>query len=68
MAGGESGGARGAYEAGALSVILPELDRRGERPGTYVGTSVGAINAAALASSHHMSAVGQVEYLSLIHI
>lgn len=57
------GGARGAYEAGALSVILPELDRRGERPGTYVGTSVGAINAAALASSHHMSAVEQVEYL-----
>ncbi len=26
------GGARGAYEAGALSVILPELDRGGQRP------------------------------------
>jgi predicted acylesterase/phospholipase RssA len=23
------GGARGAYEAGAMSVILPELERRG---------------------------------------
>ncbi|MEX2193958.1 MAG: patatin-like phospholipase family protein [Thermoleophilaceae bacterium] len=57
------GGARGAYEAGALSVILPELDRRGERPGTYVGTSVGAINAAALASNHHLPAVQQVELL-----
>lgn len=35
------GGARGAYEAGALSVLLPELERRGERPTLYVGTSVG---------------------------
>lgn len=55
------GGARGAYEAGALSVILPELDRRGERPTTYVGTSVGAINAAALASNQHLAASEQVE-------
>lgn len=46
------GGARGAYEAGALSVLLPELDRRGERPSLYVGTSVGALNAAYLASLH----------------
>ena len=57
------GGARGAYEAGALSVILPELARRGERPTTYVGTSVGAINAAALAASHHLGVDGQVDYV-----
>jgi predicted acylesterase/phospholipase RssA len=43
------GGARGAYEAGALSVILPELERRGERPTMYLGTSVGSLNAVALA-------------------
>jgi NTE family protein len=50
------GGARGAYEAGALSVLLPELERRGERPSLLVGTSVGAINAAHLAASHHLPA------------
>ena len=55
------GGARGAYEAGALSVILPELDRRGERPTIYVGTSVGALNAGALAASQHLPVEEQVE-------
>lgn len=43
------GGARGAYEAGALSVLVPELERRGERPSVFVGVSVGAINAIGLA-------------------
>jgi predicted acylesterase/phospholipase RssA len=50
------GGARGAYEVGALSVLLPELERRGERPSIFVGTSVGAINAAGLAATSHLSA------------
>lgn len=45
------GGARGAYEIGALSVLLPELDRRGERPRVFVGTSVGALNSAFLAAT-----------------
>src|SRR5437899_6844722 len=45
------GGARGAYEVGALSVLLPRLERRGERPNVIVGTSVGAINAAYLAAT-----------------
>ncbi len=45
-----SGGARGAYEAGVLSVLLPELERRGERPRVLVGTSAGALNAASLAA------------------
>lgn len=44
------GGARGAYEAGALSVLLPELERRGEKVSIVCGTSVGAINAALLGS------------------
>ncbi len=43
------GGARGAYEIGALSLLLPELEPR-ERPRVIVGTSVGAINAAYLAA------------------
>jgi NTE family protein len=50
------GGARGAYEAGALSVLLPELEARGQRPTVYAGTSVGAINVAVLAASHHLPA------------
>lgn len=50
------GGARGAYEAGALSVLLPALEELGERPTTMVGTSVGSINAAYLAASRHLDA------------
>ncbi len=41
--------ARGAYEAGALSVLLPTLESRGERPTVLVGTSAGALNATFLA-------------------
>jgi NTE family protein len=54
------GGARGAYEVGALSVLLPLLEQRGERPSTFVGTSVGAINAAALAATSHLPAAESV--------
>jgi len=43
------GGARGAYEIGVLSAVLPALDE-GERPRIIIGTSVGAINAAYLAA------------------
>jgi NTE family protein len=49
------GGARGAYEIGALSVLLPELAKNGEEdlPKVLVGTSAGAINTAWLASNAH---------------
>jgi NTE family protein len=50
------GGARGAYEAGVLSVLLPELARQGARPTVFVGTSAGAINATLLASLAHLPA------------
>ena len=55
------GGARGAYEVGALSVLLPALEKRGERVSIWCGTSVGAINAAVLASLAHLPVEEQVE-------
>ena len=55
------GGARGAYEVGALSVLLPALERRGERVSIWCGTSVGAINAATLASLAHLPASEQAD-------
>jgi NTE family protein len=56
-------GARGAYEAGVLSVLLPRLDAAGIRPALYVGTSAGALNAAALASNAHLPPVEQAAAL-----
>jgi NTE family protein len=50
------GGARGAYEVGALSTLLPALQARGERVSIWCGTSVGAINATALSSLAHLPA------------
>jgi NTE family protein len=49
-------GARGAYEAGALSVLLPWLEAHDQRPDTFVGTSAGAINAGLLAATRHLPA------------
>jgi NTE family protein len=43
-------GARGAYEIGALSVVVPWLRARGETPRVIVGTSAGAINALLVAA------------------
>ncbi len=48
------GGARGGYEAGALSVLLPALQARGEHAAIICGTSVGAINTAFLGSVAHL--------------
>jgi NTE family protein len=45
------GGARGAYEMGALSVLAPVLEARGEQVEIIVGTSIGGINAAFLAAN-----------------
>src|SRR5215218_6382598 len=44
------GGARSAYEAGVLSVLLPALPRD-ERPNIIVGASVGAINGSYIAAT-----------------
>src|SRR4051812_21571514 len=45
------GGARGAYEIGVLSQLLPALEKRGGRPTLFVGPSIGALNAAYLAAT-----------------
>lgn len=46
-------GARGAYEVGALSVLLPRMVAAGAAPSVLVGTSAGALNVAALAGLAH---------------
>ena len=57
------GGARGAYEAGALATLLPYLEQRGERPGVVLGTSIGALNGSFLAASAHVSVAESVDSL-----
>ncbi|MEA2149271.1 MAG: hypothetical protein QOD69_1101 [Solirubrobacteraceae bacterium] len=57
------GGARGAYEAGAMSIILPFLTKRGERPGIILGTSIGALNAGHLAATAHLPMLGCMDRL-----
>ena len=47
------GGARGAYEVGALAALAPALAARGEAPDIVVGTSIGALNGAFLAARAH---------------
>jgi NTE family protein len=57
------GAARGAYEAGALAVLLPYLEQRGERPGIVLGTSVGALNGSILAATAHVPATESLDRL-----
>src|SRR6266581_4849068 len=47
------GGARGAYEAGALAELLPSLERK-HFPKIVVGTSVGALQAAYFGANAHL--------------
>jgi NTE family protein len=54
------GGARGAYQAGALTELLPALDAQGRRPTIVTGASVGALNAAAVAATAHLPVDEQV--------
>jgi len=44
------GGARGAYEVGALAALAPALAAGGEIPDIIVGTSIGALNGAFFAA------------------
>ena len=45
----DAGGARSAYQVGALEVLLPALERHGHRPTVLVGTSAGALICGGLA-------------------
>jgi NTE family protein len=54
-------GARGGYEAGVLSVLLPQLEAAGAVPTLFVGTSAGAINSALCAAGAHLTAAEQGE-------
>lgn len=53
------GGARGAYEVGALAELLPALGQD-YRPTVFVGNSVGAINAMFLAAGADRDIVGVI--------
>ncbi len=47
------GGARGAYEAGALAALAPALAARGQAPDIVIGTSIGALNGSFFAARAH---------------
>ncbi|QBR93665.1 patatin [Nocardioides euryhalodurans] len=50
----DAGGARSAYQVGALEVLLPAVAERGTRPRVLVGTSAGALLTAALGATAHL--------------
>lgn len=57
------GAARGAYEAGVIKALLPELEKHGAGISILSGTSVGSINASYLASIMHLPVKEIVENL-----
>lgn len=59
----DAGGARSAYQVGALQVLLPELEARGETPQLLLGTSAGAMISAALTSYADLPAEEQAARL-----
>ncbi|HEY5857092.1 MAG TPA: patatin-like phospholipase family protein [Aldersonia sp.] len=54
-------GARGSYEAGVLSVVVPRLRAAGFEAPMFVGTSVGALNAAIFAGFAHLPPADQAQ-------
>ncbi len=62
----DAGGARSAYQVGALGVLLPALAERGHRPEIFVGTSAGALLSAGLTSTAHLDAEQQATRLTTL--
>ena len=56
-------GARGGYEAGALSVLVPRLRAAGCEPRVYIGAGAGAITATLFAASAHLPPADQARAL-----
>lgn len=59
----DAGGARSAYQVGALEVLLPLLQEQGARPRLLIGTSAGALLSGALTSTAHLEADEQIARL-----
>src|SRR5512145_683862 len=59
----DAGGARSAYQVGALEVLLPDLAERGTRPRLLVGTSAGALLTGTLAATAHLEPEAQAAHL-----
>jgi NTE family protein len=59
----DAGGARSAYQVGALEVLLPVLADRDQRPTLLIGTSAGALLSAALTATAHLDAEEQAARL-----
>ncbi len=62
----DAGGARSAYQVGALEVLLPALAERGQRPTILVGTSAGGLLSAALTATAHLDIDEQVTRLRAV--
>ena len=59
----DAGGARSAYQVGALEVLLPALAERGHRPRLLVGTSAGGLLTAALSATADLEPEEQIARL-----
>jgi len=59
----DAGGARSAYQVGALEVLLPAIAARGPRPTLLVGTSAGALLTGALTATAHLEPEEQATQL-----
>ena len=59
----DAGGARSAYQVGALEVLLPALAERSMRPRLLVGTSAGALLTGALSATAHLEPEDQIARL-----
>ena len=60
----DAGGARSAYQVGALEVLLPALAERGTRPRLLIGTSAGALLTGALTATAHLEPEDQIARLN----